>query len=55
MSKKELLHELFAANTEFLMSLKTIPEYESTDRINARTYLNMILQEVERRKNTELN
>ena len=50
-NKKELLHELFAANAQFLYSLKSTHPCEMHDRRQARKQLNAVLQEVERRKN----
>lgn len=49
LSKQELLHELMAANTQFLLCLKN-SSFERDERQQARAYLNAVLREVERRQ-----
>lgn len=51
LNKKELLHELFAANAEFLYTLRGDKSADVLDRQFARRRLNEVLQEVEKRKN----
>jgi hypothetical protein len=49
LSKKELLHELFAANAQFLLCLKNAA-FDESQKEYARTYLNDVLREVETRR-----
>lgn len=49
LSKKELLHELFAANAQFLICLKN-SSFDESQKHYARTYLTEVLKEVEARK-----
>ncbi len=53
LSKKELLHELFAANDEYLLSLKYVPN--TSQKKEARSYLRKVVSEVARRKSLAIH
>ena len=53
LSKKELLYELFAANDEYLFSLKYVPD--TSHKKQARSYLRKVVSEVERRKSLAIH